>query len=167
MYTQTKMWQIYSRKHLLKISIRSLQKQLVYSNWRSIGGCENTDFFVYMDGHPQATVVLFPCSLAMQGFKEAIMAIIWCLFFMLHGAEQEGGVLHIQVSAGDEPRMSCAEMSCMAGADMSSMARVEVTCMAGDSDVLYGRRLLLTLIRADGIQPYFHCHIYWPCGPLK
>jgi hypothetical protein len=34
-----------------------------------------TDFFVYMDGHPQATVVLFPCSLLKQGFKEATMEI--------------------------------------------------------------------------------------------
>jgi len=27
-----------------------------------------------MDGHPQATAVLFPCSLS-QGFKEAVMRI--------------------------------------------------------------------------------------------
>jgi hypothetical protein len=32
---------------------------------------QNTDFFIYMDGHSQATVVLFPYSLATQGFKEA------------------------------------------------------------------------------------------------
>jgi hypothetical protein len=38
----------------------------------------NTDFFVYMDGHPQATVVLFPCSLLKQGFKEATMGITSC-----------------------------------------------------------------------------------------
>ena len=44
------------------------------------------DFFVYMDDHPQAPVILFPCSLATQGFKEAIMGIICCLFFLLHGA---------------------------------------------------------------------------------
>jgi len=37
-----------------------------------------TDFFVYMDGHPQATVVLFPCSLLKQGFKEATMEITSC-----------------------------------------------------------------------------------------
>jgi len=37
-----------------------------------------TDFFVYMDGHPQATVVLFPCSLLKQGFKEATMGITSC-----------------------------------------------------------------------------------------
>ena len=56
----------------------------------------NMDFFVYMDGHPQAMVVLFPCSLATQGFKEATMGITVCLFvFLLHGAQQEGGVLHI------------------------------------------------------------------------
>jgi len=38
-----------------------------------------TDFFVYMDGHPQAVVVLFPCSLVTQGFKEATMGITICL----------------------------------------------------------------------------------------
>jgi len=37
-------------------------------------------FFVYMDGHPQAMVVLFPCSLAMQGVKEATMENIVSLF---------------------------------------------------------------------------------------
>jgi len=42
----------------------------------------NRDFFVYMDGHPQATVVLFPCSLATQGFKEATMGIT-CVFICL------------------------------------------------------------------------------------
>jgi len=31
--------------------------------------------------------------------------------------------------------------------------------MAGD-DVLYGQRGLLTLIRADGVQPYLYSHIY-------
>ena len=33
-----------------------------------------------MDGHPQAMVVLFPCSLAMQGVKEATMENIVSLF---------------------------------------------------------------------------------------
>jgi len=42
----------------------------------------------------------------------------------------------------------------------------EMSCMAGDGEVSYGRRRLLTLIRADGIQPYLHFHIYWPYGPL-
>ena len=41
------------------------------------------DFFVYMDGHPQALVVLFPCSLATQGFMEATMGITCCLFVCL------------------------------------------------------------------------------------
>jgi len=36
-----------------------------------------------MDGHPQATVVLFPCSLAMQGSKEATMRITVCLLVCL------------------------------------------------------------------------------------
>jgi len=50
------------------------------------------------------------------------------------------GLLHIQVSAGDEPRMAGAEMSRMTGAVMSCMAGAEVSRMAGDGDVLYGRR---------------------------
>ena len=37
-------------------------------------------FFDYMNGHPEATAVLFPCSLAMQGFKEATLGIIVLLF---------------------------------------------------------------------------------------
>jgi len=62
--------------------------------------CGNTDFFVYMDGHPQATVVLFPCSLLKQGFKEATMGITSCassLFVCLFLAPRSvarGGVLH-------------------------------------------------------------------------
>jgi len=38
---------------------------------------------VYMDGHPQATVVLFPCSLVTQGFMEATMGITVCLLLCL------------------------------------------------------------------------------------
>jgi len=38
---------------------------------------------VYMDGHLQATVVLFPGSLATQGFKEATMRITVCLLVCL------------------------------------------------------------------------------------
>jgi len=49
-------------------------------------------------------------------------------------------VLHIQVSAGDEPRISGAEIPCMAGAEMSCMAGADVSHMAGDGDVLYGCR---------------------------
>jgi len=37
----------------------------------------HTDFF--LNGHPQATVVLFPCSLS-QGFKEAAIGIT--LFYL-------------------------------------------------------------------------------------
>ena len=44
----------------------------------------HADFLVSMDGHPQATVVLFPCSLATQGFKEATMEItVVCSFVCL------------------------------------------------------------------------------------
>jgi len=40
----------------------------------------------FMDGHPQATVVLFPCSLS-QDFKEATMGITLFHFicFLLYG----------------------------------------------------------------------------------
>jgi hypothetical protein len=41
-------------------------------------------------------------------------------------------LLHIQVSSGDQPHMAGVETSCTAGA--------EVSCIAGDGDVLYGRR---------------------------
>jgi len=36
----------------------------------------------------------------------------------------------------------------------------EMSCMAEDCDVSYGQRWLLTLVRADGIQPYWYVHIY-------
>ena len=42
-----------------------------------------TDFCIYIDGHPQAMVVLFSCSLVMQGFKEATMGITVCLLLGL------------------------------------------------------------------------------------
>jgi hypothetical protein len=35
-----------------------------------------------------------------------------------------------------------------------------MSCMAGDGDILYGQRGLLTLVRADGIQSYLYFHIY-------
>jgi hypothetical protein len=62
MYTLMKMWQIYSRKHLLMISIWSSQKRWVYGNLR-LDLRLVLLFFVYMDSHPQAMLVLFPCSL--------------------------------------------------------------------------------------------------------
>jgi len=49
-------------------------------NWRAIGGWEIKDFFVYIDGHLQVTVVLIPCLLGTQGLKEATTGIICCLF---------------------------------------------------------------------------------------
>jgi len=36
-----------------------------------------------MDGHPQATVVRFACSLATEGFKEATMGSSVCLLVCL------------------------------------------------------------------------------------
>jgi len=48
-----------------------------------------------------------------------------------HAASNTQLLLHIQVSAGDEPRKAGAEMSCMAGAEMSCMAGAEMSCMAG------------------------------------
>jgi len=51
----------------------------------------NMDFFGYMDGHPQTTVILFPCSVVTQGIMKATMGITLCLFvclfgFLLYGA---------------------------------------------------------------------------------
>ena len=59
---------------------------------------------LFIDGHPEATVVLFPCSLS-QGFNKATMGITLCYLFHLFVALRciaRGGVLHIQLSAGDE-----------------------------------------------------------------
>jgi len=70
-----------------------------------------------MDGHPQATVVLFPCSLS-QGFREATMGITLfvCLFvssllicFLAQRCIARGGVLHdrcLSSVATDESRMA-------------------------------------------------------------
>jgi len=41
------------------------------------------DFCVDMDGHPQAMVAQFPCSLATQAGMEATMGISVCLFVCL------------------------------------------------------------------------------------
>jgi len=93
-----------------------------------------------MDGHPQATVVLFPCSLS-QGFKEATMGITLfvCVFvpsllicFLAPRYIARGGVLHdrsLSSVARDESHMARDE-SHMAR-DESRMARDEA-CMAGD-----------------------------------
>jgi hypothetical protein len=42
-------------------------------------------------------------------------------------------LLHIQVSAGNEPRKAGAEMSCMPGAEMSCMPGAEMFCIARDA----------------------------------
>jgi len=41
------------------------------------------DFLVYMDGHPESTVVLFPCLLTMQSLKNGTMGITDCLFIYM------------------------------------------------------------------------------------
>jgi len=74
---------------VMEVNWRSIFKAVTHVFW-------NMDFFfVYMDGHPQARVVLFPCSHLKQGFKEATMGItscasslFFCLFvcFLLHRA---------------------------------------------------------------------------------
>jgi len=74
-----KIWQVYNWKHLHKISVRISRNQWVYGD----EGCGYTDFFVYMDGHSQPTVELFPCSLAIQGFKVATMGITVWLFVIV------------------------------------------------------------------------------------
>jgi len=63
-------------------------------------------------------------------------------------------LLHIQVSAGDGDVWYSQRPRCLVHAE------TEMSCMAGDGDVSYGRRLLLTVVRADGIQPYWYVHIY-------
>jgi len=134
------------------------------------------DFF--MDGHPQATVVLFPCSL-LHGFKEAAMAI--SLFhhficFLLYGVEQEG-----EYSIHRSP----PEMSHMAGdRDVSYGWRPRCLVwletgmfrMAGDRDVLFGWGwwcLIWTEMTVDCCTSWWYSvilvlsYIYWPCGPLR
>jgi len=84
-----------------------------------------------MDGHPQAMVVLFPCS-HFQGIMEATMGIIQFYLFHLFLAlwcKAGGGVLHIQDSAGDESRMAgdgavlnCRRWRCLAWPEMTSDA---------------------------------------------
>jgi len=62
---------------------------------------------VSIDGHPQAMVLLFRCSLS-QGFKYASIGIaLFYLFHLFHALQciTRGGVLHIQVSARNESHM--------------------------------------------------------------
>jgi len=66
---------------------------------------EYVDFFVcfFMDTHPQAVVVLFPCPPS-QGFDKATMGFTlfhFILFLALQCIATEG-VLNVQVSAGAE-----------------------------------------------------------------
>jgi len=165
-----------SQEHKLP-SIPSYQQKL-YHHGRLIYGWIQGCFTLlldrwislFMDGHPQATVVLFPCSLS-QGFKKATMGITLFYLFHLFLALRwvaRGWVLHIQVSAGDESRRA-GDRGVVYGRRRRCLVwlETEMSCMTGDGDVSYHRRWLLTLTQADGIQPYLHFHIYRPCGPLR
>jgi hypothetical protein len=84
-----------------------------------------------MNGHPQATAVLFPCSLA-QGFKEAVMRITlfhsfhFVLFLALRCITRGVSIADTALSRRRRCHLVQSEM--------------EMSCMAGDGDVLYGRR---------------------------
>jgi len=75
-----------------------------------------------MDGHPQATAVLFPCSLS-QGFKEAVMRIT--LFHSFSSCF-----------------VSCSKVYKKRGeyCIYRSQPVTEIPRMAGGGDVLYSRR---------------------------
>jgi hypothetical protein len=98
-----------------------------------------------IDGHPQATAVIFPFSLS-QGFKEAVMRIT--LFHSFHLVScsmvyNKRGEFYIYRSQ-PETEMSCSD----GGGDVlySQTGRrlvkseMEMSCMAGDGNVLYGLR---------------------------
>jgi len=98
------------------------------------------DFFVcfFMDGHPQAMVVLFPCSHS-QGFKKATMAITLLNLlhlFLVPRWMARGGVMHIQVSARDESGLT-GDRSVLYGRWLwyLLLPETETSCMAGDRDV--------------------------------
>jgi len=108
-----------------------------------------------MDGHSQATAVLFPCSLS-QGVKEVVMRItlfhsFLCVLFLALRCITRGGSI---AYTGLSRRRRClvqpeTEMSCTAGGRDVLYSRrwrylvwpeTEMSCMAGDGDVSYGRR---------------------------
>jgi len=100
-----------------------------------------------MNGHPQATVVLFPCSHATQGFKEATMGIISLFICLL--------VVCFPCTMKRRKRGECCiyrsqlEMSlvwpkrrCLVWPVQRCPVWPETvkSHMAGDGDVCYGRR---------------------------
>jgi len=95
----------------------------------------------YMDGHPQASVVLFPCSLS-QGFKEATMGItfLYHLFlsiFLLHSVKQEGeyGMIDLYF-LWPEMRLIWHDGSLSSVArDEAHMARDESCITGGEADM--------------------------------
>jgi len=83
-----------------------------------------------MDGHSQATAVLFPCSLS-QGFQEAVIRITlfysvhFALFLALRCITRGGSIGY----TGYSRRRRCLVQLV-----------TEMSCMAGDGDILYGQR---------------------------
>ena len=85
-----------------------------------------------------------------------------------HNSLSLSKIFHIQVSAGDGGVLA-GDWDVLYGRRRRCLIwpETEMSYMAGDGDVSHGRRWLLTLVWADGIQPYLHSHIYWPCGPCR
>jgi len=82
--------------------------------------CLSLDFFVCMDGHPQATVVLSPCSLVTLGCKGAAMGITVCLLLCLFSCSMECG-------KRGERCMNCLSHCCMVSVGlMHNLSKVTV-----------------------------------------
>jgi hypothetical protein len=83
-----------------------------------------------MDDHPQATALLFPCSLS-QGFMEAGMKIsvfhsfLFVLFLAVRCITRGGSIAYTGLSQ----RQRCLVQS-----------ETQLSCMAADGDFLYGLR---------------------------
>jgi hypothetical protein len=85
---------------------------------------------ILMDGHPQTTAVLCPCSLS-QGFKEAVMRVT--LFHSFHLVL----ILALRcVTRG----WSIAYTGLSRRRRCFVEPEVECSCPVGDGDILYGRR---------------------------
>jgi len=119
-----------------------------------------------IDGHPQATAVLIPCSL-LQGFKEAVMRITLIhsfhlvLFLALRCITRGGSIAYTRLSQ----RRRCLVQ-----------LEGEMSCTVGDWDVLNSRRrrcLVWPEMTVESGTSWWHSavlvrsYIYWPCGPLR
>jgi hypothetical protein len=90
--------------------------------------CEFVSFL--MDGHPQATAVLFPCSLS-QGFKEAVMRIT-----LFHSFHLVLFLARQYITRGESIEYTAfsRRRRCLVHSE------TEMSCTVGDGDVLYGWR---------------------------